>query len=150
MKKNPEEKRKFERFKTETKVFFQVVFDVKTRIDFQVMDKETGKFLSRRYSALSKNVSVEGLSFCCGHKLNIGDLLLLEVEVQGYKNLIRMEGQVKWSLANSDDPNKFDTGVKLLTVDGKAVPKTFYRDENNEVVWSAVLESILGNFKVKK
>ena len=150
MKKNPKEKRKFERFKTGAKVFFQVVFDMKTRIDFQVMDKETGKFLSRRYSALSKNVSVEGLSFCCGHKLNVGDLLLLEVEVQGYKNLIRMEGQVKWSLANSDDPNKFDTGVKLLIVDGKAVPKTFYRDKNNEVVWSAVLESILGNFKAKK
>ena len=150
MNENSREKRKFERFETETKVFFQVAFDVKTRIDFQVMDKETGKFLSRRYSALSKNVSVEGLSFCCGHKLNTGDLLLLEVEVQGDKNSIRMEGQVKWSSAKSDDPNKFDTGVKLLIVDGKAVPKTFYRDENNAVVWSAVLESILGNFKAKK
>ncbi len=150
MKKNSEEKRKFERFKTESKVFFQIAFDVKTRIDFQLVDKETGKPLSRKYSALSKNVSAEGLCFCCGHKLNTGDLLLLEVEVPGQKNLVRMEGVVKWSLGNSDDPNKFDSGVQLLTVNGKAVSKTFYHDENNEVVWSAVLESVLGNFKGKK
>ena len=149
MKKHPHEKRKFQRFETEKKVFFQIAFDVKTRVDFQIMDKETGKLLSRRYSALSKDVSADGLSFCCGHKLNAGDLLSAEVEgVQGQKKIIRMEGAVKWSLASADDPSKFNTGLHLLSVEGKAVQKTFHLDENNEVLWSAVLESILGNFKV--
>ena len=149
MKKHPHEKRKSQRFQTEKKVFFQIAFDVKTRVDFQIMDKETGKFLSRRYSALSNDVSADGLSFCCGHKLNSGDWLLLEVEVdQGQKKVIRMEGEVKWSSASTDDPSKFNTGLHLLNVEGKAVQKTFHLDENNEVVWSAVLESILGNFKV--
>ena len=148
MKKDIQNKRKSQRFETEKKVFFQVAFDVKTRVDFQIMDKETGKLLSRRYSALSKDVSADGLSFCCGHKLNAGDLLSAEVEgVQGQKKIIRMEGEVKWSSVSADDPSKFNTGLHLLSIEGKAVQKTFHLDENNEVVWSAVLESILGNFK---
>ena len=145
---DPKEKREFERFSTETKIFFQVVaFDVKTRIDFQMIDKETGKPLSRKYSALSKNVSVKGLCFSCGQKLNKGDLLFLEVEVATQKNPIPMEGEVKWSAPDPSNSNKFDTGISLSTVNGKDVSKTFQSDENNEVVWSAVLESILGSFK---
>lgn len=141
------EKRKFDRYSTDAKVFFQVVFDLKTKVDFQLLDKETRKARSRRYSALSKNVSIEGLCFCCGQKLNVGDLLLLEVEIPGKKSFVPMQGEVCWSTADHEESSKFNTGVHLITVKDQAVDTTFQYNEQDQVVWSGVLEAIIGNFK---
>ena len=144
------EKRRFERFNTGKEVFFQVAYDIKTKVSFQLVDKEAGKTLSRKYIALSKNVNVEGMCFTCTRELSPGDILVLEVNSMSSKRPVYMKGEVKWSSKNAEeqeDGNKFSTGVMLLDVEGKPVPDTFHKDENGDVVWSGVLEAILGSFQ---
>ena len=147
--KNPE-KRKFERFNTGKEVFFQITYDVKTKVAFQVMDKEAGKALSRKYLALSKNVNAEGMCFTCTRKLDPGDILLLEVNSMSSKEPIHMKGEVKWSEKNyldQEEYNKYSTGVRMISVEDKPIAETYQCNENNEIVWSGVLEAVLGNFQ---
>ena len=68
----------------------------------------------------------------------------------GAKEPVAMEGGVVWSRATSFEPqdeNKFDTGVKLFSVQGKGVEGSVFFDGANKVYWSLVLESIFGSFK---
>jgi hypothetical protein len=144
------ERRKYERYDTEAKVYFRIVYEIKTRVKFQIVDKEERGGLSKKYPAVSKNISVEGLCFCSHKQLEKGDILYLEVYLPHRKQPICMEGKVRWSQpAASKHPEgaEFDTGVKLISVEGKSVMASIYYDEANHVVWSAVLESIFGNFR---
>lgn len=146
----PEERRRYARYATELEVRYSFVYDIKTLVKFQIKDRQTGQALSRKYSALSKDVSIEGLCFTSGKRLEKGDLLHLEVYVPGAKEPVAMEGSVAWSQAASLEPqdeNKFDTGVQLFSVQGKGVPGSVFFDEANKVYWSVVLESIFGSFK---
>ena len=59
----PPEKRKYERYDTELKLYFDRGFVVETKVKYQLLDKQNDKPISRKYAALSKNVSAEGLSF---------------------------------------------------------------------------------------
>ena len=145
-----EERRRYQRYDTQLEVRYSFVYDVKTLVKFQVKDRQSGQVLSRKYSALSKNVSVEGLRFTSGKRLDKGDLLHLEVYVPGAQEPVPMEGEVVWSKAGFFEPqeeNKFDTGVKLLSVRGKNVEGSVFFDEANGLHWSLVLESIFGSFK---
>lgn len=149
------ERRKYERYGTEAKVYFSVTYDLKTRVEFQLIHKKEGKkILSKRYPAISKNVSVEAICFSSERKLEKGDNLYLEVYLPNHKEPIHMEGQVRWSHATSieqKEENKFDTGVKLITVNEKSVLGSVSYDEANKIVWSIVLDSVFGNFsKVMK
>ncbi|MDD5005078.1 MAG: PilZ domain-containing protein [Candidatus Omnitrophica bacterium] len=145
------ERRKYERYDTEAKIYFRVVYDIKTKIEFQVIDKSgKGELFSEKYPAISRNVGVEGISFISDQQLNKGDFLYLEVYLPDDKKPIHMEGQVRWSQQASlkaKKKNKFDTGVKLITVEGQSVLGSVYYDEANKVVWSVVLDSVFGNFR---
>ncbi len=148
----PSERRQHERLSTEVDVFFQLFFDVKAQVQFQVIDKEMNRPLSRKYLALSRNISLEGLCFSCLKQLTAGELLLLEISGPQHASPVKLKGEVRWSrkmTAPEFDDNKFDTGVKILTVNDRPVAETFVRDENNQVVWSAVLESVMGSYKKK-
>ena len=63
------ERRKYERYATEAKIFFRVSYDLKTKVKFQVLDKQKRKYESKKYAALSKNVSAEALCFVGEHGL---------------------------------------------------------------------------------
>ena len=148
MDKPKEERRKYERFDTEVKIYFHVDYDIETTVKFQVVDKKKAKASSPKYSALSKNVSAEGLCFTSEKELREYDILLLEVYLPDEKNPILMEGEVRWSQPiSSNETNKFNAGVKLITVNGRSVAESIYYDKANHVIWSIVLESILGSFK---
>jgi len=145
-----EERRRYKRYETQLEVRYSFVYDIKTLVKFQVKDKQTGQLLSRKYSALSKDVSVEGLCFTSGKLLEKADLLHLEVYVPGAQKPVAMEGGVIWSKPASWEPqdeNKFDTGVRLFSVQEKGVPDSVFFDGANKVYWSVVLESIFGSFK---
>jgi hypothetical protein len=143
------ERRKYERYGTEAKVYFRVVYEIETKVEFRIVDGRLGEGVSQKYPAISKNVSVEGLCFTSQKQLEKGDMLYLEVYLPHLKKPICMEGRVRWSqpLPGQKEKGVFDTGVKLIKVEGKSVMASIYYDEPNRVIWSVVLDSIFGNFR---
>lgn len=144
-----EEKRKYERYDTQLKVYFDFAYDLKTKVKFKVLDKKK-ETPSRKYSGLSRNVSAEGLCFACRRKLRKGDFLDLEIYLPGAAVPVRMKGEVRWSQCVSDEQTKekvYQTGVLLRTVEDKPVAGTIHYDKEYHVHWSIVLESVLGSFK---
>ncbi|MDD5291675.1 MAG: PilZ domain-containing protein [Candidatus Omnitrophica bacterium] len=141
------ERRRYERYPSEVKVYFSVVYDVRAKVKFRVVDKNNEcQVLSERLPAISKDVSAEGMRITCRKELKKGDLLDLEVHAPGRSDPLNMEGEVRWSqpLSGSD---RFDIGVKLSTINGKIVTVSVYHDGANEIVWSSILESVFGDFK---
>ena len=148
MKKNNDQ-RQHPRYETKVKVYFEIDYDLETSVKFQMVNPQEGT-LSRQYTGVSKNVSVEGLCFTSKIKLNKGEKLKVEVYLPTSKEPIRMEGEVRWSkpLSPDKESNKeFDTGVRVISVEGKPVVDTIHFDANYQVYWSDLLESILGKFK---
>lgn len=148
--KTREEKRRYERYNTELKVYFDFAYDIKTKVKFKILDKKKEMISSRKYSGLSRNVSAEGLCFACRRKLRKGDFLDLEVYLPGAAAPVRMRGEVRWSQCISDEATRekvYQTGVLLKTVEDKPVEGTIHYDKEYRVHWSIVLESVLGSFK---
>ena len=143
------ERRKYKRFDTEAKIYFRVTYDIKTIVKFRVVDQDKKRLSSKKYFAISKNVSAEGLCFTSDKKLEKGNILQLEIYLPRQKKPIPMTGEVRWSQSTVDSKKKtkFDTGVKLMAIGGEPVSKSIYYDEANHVIWSAVLESIFGSFR---
>ena len=147
--KKDNEKRQHPRYETKVKVYFEIDYDLETNVKFQMIGPDEG-VSSRQYSGVSKNVSVEGMCFSSDIKLNKGEKLKVEVYLPASKEPIHMEGEVRWSKSNSSDKGSkkaFDTGLRLVSVEGKRVVDTIHYDEKYQVYWSEVLESILGKFK---
>ncbi|HLF17783.1 MAG TPA: PilZ domain-containing protein [Candidatus Omnitrophota bacterium] len=141
------DKRKNKRYDTSVKVYFHYPYDINTKVDYQLIDKKHEKVLSPKYTGISKNVSVEGLCFHSEQHLHGGDNLLIELHLPGDRGPVLMEGLVRWCEETLNNPG-YDTGVKLLTVDGKSVAETVHYDNAYHVEWSAVLESVLGKFRL--
>lgn len=140
------ERRKYERFDTEMKVCFRVSYDFKTRVKFKLLETKRCVHDSKRHSGYSKNISVEGICFISRTKLNKGDILMLDVFVPKSEKSIPMKGQVCWCHMISGK-STYATGVKILSVNEKVVSRSIHVDKKYKVVWSAVLESLFGDFK---
>jgi len=141
------ERRKYERYPSEAKVYFSVVYDVRTKVKFRVMDKNSERqVFGEKIPAISKDVSAEGMRITCSRELKKGDLLYLEVHKPGISDPINMEGEVRWSQSLSDS-GRFDIGIRLSTINGRMVTVSVYHDGVNEIVWSSILESVFGDFK---
>ena len=145
------ERRRYDRYDTEVKIYFQVNYDIQTKVKYQIIDKAKEETGSQKYSALSKNVSAQGICFTSDRRLTKGDLLHLEIYLPKGKEPIHMEGEVRWSVPATEKTHqseKFDTGVQLITVNGQSVDQTIYFDKSHQIIWSIVLESTLGNFRL--
>lgn len=138
------ERRKYLRYDTDMKVYFRVKYDIKTRVKFKVLEETD----SHKYSGLCKNVSVEGMCFVAKKKLVPGEHLMLEVYEPIVKGPVNMEGEVRWCRKLPEDRGRdlYHTGVKILEVNGRPVPSTIHLDKKYKVAWSAVLDSLFGNF----
>lgn len=146
----PSDQRKFRRYSTEVEGLFQVAYPLVTNLNFQIVDQESGEFHSSKYSAVSKNVGVEGMCLTTTLRLNQGEHIYLEVFPKGKKDPIPMEGQVRWArqcLLASGKERQFDTGIKIISVKGQPVSETFEKDKADQVIWSGVLRMIFGEFK---
>ena len=143
------EQRKYERYDTEVQVYFYVTYDIRTKVKFQVIKKEAKK-TSPKYLAVTKNVSAEGMCLTTDRKLLKGDRLYLEVYLPGSSEAVPMEGEVRWCKHGRTKGKKarYDIGVQLEKVSGESVQRSIYHDSEYHVVWSIVLESILGNFRI--
>ena len=145
------EKRLYDRYETDVKIDFYVNFDIRTKIDFRVKDpQQQGKLSPQKYSAISNNISAEGLSFNSEKLLEKGDSLVLDVFIPSANQPISMEGMVRWCRKLPSTPERiqmFESGIKLVNVNGNSVEKSIFEDPSTHIVWSAVLESVFGNFK---
>ena len=141
------EQRKHSRYDTEVKIYFHVPYDIKTKVKFKLVDGK--KTSHKKYLALSKNVSAQGICFTSQKELRAGELLDLEVYPPGSPTPIAMRGEVRWSHPglSSCEGKKYDTGALLTAIGDKPIEGTIYFDKENQVVWSAVLEALFGNFK---
>lgn len=142
-----QERRRYSRYDTEMKIYYQVAYDIKTKIKFKVVNSEKNKISLRKYSGLSKNISVEGLCFVTKKKLNKGDMILLEVYVPNVLTPVRMEGQVQWTKKQPESKGIYDTGVKLISVDGKLISQSIHFDKKYNIFWDAVLDAVFGSFR---
>ncbi|MDP2654371.1 MAG: PilZ domain-containing protein [Candidatus Omnitrophota bacterium] len=145
-----DDRRRFERYETDLKIDFYVNFDIRTRIDYRIKASGKEQPSSAKYGALSKNISVEGLCFTCSSALQKEDVLLLEVFLPSATEPIAMEGVVKWvrpAPVAAGAAAEFETGVKVLTVNGEDVEGSVHLDKVHKVIWSIVLESVFGDFK---
>lgn len=146
----PSDQRKFKRYATEVEGLFLASYPLVTGIKFQIIDQESGEFHTSKYSAISKNVGVEGLCFTTSFRLNQGEHIHLEVFVNENKDPVPMEGQVRWSrqcLSTSGKDRQFDTGIKIISVKGQPVSETFEKNKADQVIWSGVLRMIFGESK---
>jgi len=144
-----EERRKYPRYDAELQVYFRVTYDIKTRVEFEVLESSHKDELRHKYSGLCKNVSAEGLSFSSNKKLTEGDILLLEVYEPAVRTPVKMEGQVRWSKnipGKNGGKKVFRTGLKLISVNGRSVGDSIYFDKKYKIVWSAVLDALFGTF----
>ncbi len=141
------DRRRYPRYTIKAKVYFEVVYEIKTKVRYQILNRDD-KSAYRKYLATGKNISAQGIAFTSFKKLNVGDRLFLEVYPPGSSTPILMEGEVCWSESiTKKQEQSFDTGVRLLSVEGKAVDESIYFDEENQVKWSIVLEKVIGTFR---
>ncbi len=144
------EKREHKRHSARVDINFQFAYDVKAKLKFQRSEGDVDNDDLTPHSAVSQNVSSDGLCFISDQKLEKGAPLHLEVFVPTSKKIVNMEGEVRWSEKEGSEASvkkRFNTGVHLRSVEGQLVQETVYYDEVYKIVWSAVLESILGTFR---
>lgn len=148
--KKSNERRRHQRYDSEVEVYFRVNYDLKTKVAFWILNQWKNLSFDVKYTAISKNVSAEGICFYSQHKLNKNDQLFLEVYIPKKEKPIPMIGEVRWCQPFSKEDkeeHRFYTGIKLLKVYDKIVAPTIYFDQTYQVIWSIVLESIFGSFR---
>ena len=142
------DRRRYARYETDLRIQYFVTFDIKTQIRFKVKNKSKRGFPSTKYSAISRNISAEGLSFQSKKKLQRGDILSLEVYVPSAQQPISMIGEVRWSCLKKDTKTRvYDTGILLTQVEGQNVETSIIIDPVHHLAWSIVLETVFGEFK---
>jgi len=152
--KSRDEKRKYERYDSGLKIYFDFCYDVETKVKYQLVDRYKGKLLPQKYSAIGHNVSAQGLSFTSRKKLKKNDSLSLEIYLPTAQKPVHMQGQVRWSrkapstITKTESKDIYLSGIQLTSVDEKSVTKSIYFDEDYQVTWSIVLESVFGNFRI--
>lgn len=146
---NGHERRKTMRYDTGLEIQFRVNFDLKTRILFKITRLDGAVKETETYSAVGRNINVEGLCFHSPQRLGKGDHLRMDVFLPSSKESIPMEGRVLWCRPYEAIAGQFESGVKILKVKGEEVEKTIALDPVYKTSWSIVLESVLGGFKEK-
>lgn len=151
-------KRKYKRYNTEAKIYFDFSYDLETKVEFELIEDKKKEKSRKKHLAVSRNISAEGLCFVSHKFVKEEDLLYMEVYLPNVVEPIHMNGKVKWCDAVSgssmhvldDKKNKqmYHIGVILSFVEGDSVSDSIHFDEEYGVNWSVVLESIFGSYKM--
>lgn len=138
-------KRQHDRYSTDVKIHFYIPYDLKTKVDFQIEDGQGGLTSSKRYQGSTINISAGGLCFESNVELDASTPLYIELSLPTDEKIIPMEGRVCWS-KEIEDGHNYQSGVQLTKICGKKVDESIYFDEKYNVIWSEVLEDVLGSF----
>lgn len=145
---DPQDKRLHERFDTTVQVHFTLPYDFRTEVDF-TLEGERSLHPLPKHIGFSRNISVKGLCFESDQKIEPGQSLWLELHLPHDQNVIYMQAESRWSDLISPpeaDRKTFLTGAEVKVVDGEQVDATVYFDEKYHVMWSQLLERVLGGF----
>lgn len=152
------DKRKYKRYNTEAKIYFDFAYDLETKVEFELLEEGKEPGSKKKHLAVSRNISAEGLCFVSHKSVQEGDLLYMEVYLPSMTEPIQMRGKAKWcdavseasTYALDDKKNKqmYQIGVIVSSVDGKSVGDSIHFDEDYGVNWSVVLESVFGSYKM--
>lgn len=145
MQKKNNEIRRHERYDTDVKVHFYVPYELRTKINFQFKKFQTDESLNKRFTGITKNISAGGICFVSDLKLQPEDYILIDIYLPGIEKPIPSEGEVRWCKSN-EEGLQFYTGVQLIKVFDKPVEESIYFDQDHQVIWSNVLEQVLGSF----
>jgi hypothetical protein len=141
------EKRKFRRFFPLIGIPVDFEYNFEANIEISQTSKRPEGRLS--YHATTRNISAEGICFYSSRRLKKGDRLDLKFFIPGINIPVYMQGRVCWSksaLKAAGSPD-YDTGIHLTLIEGHSVRNSVYFDDEYNLYWSDVLESILGKFK---
>ncbi|MEI8013050.1 MAG: PilZ domain-containing protein [Candidatus Omnitrophota bacterium] len=141
-------KRRNSRYVTNAKVEFRIEYDFRAEVSFKI-DEEILDGREQRYSGYSRDISVQGLSFETAKALEPGDILWIDLHLPNSQEVFSMHGEVCWCRPSGlfpEDKCRFQAGVEILRVNGVEVAKTIYFDKTYNVIWSELLEKVLGTF----
>ena len=139
-----EDRRKYKRYGNKVSIAFSVEEKAPANIQFRLVERKGASVSSQRFPAITRDVSAAGVGFTAKQKLQKGDILHLELTVEG-KNPAHMVGEVKWCQPSVyGDPKAFDVGIELSSVNSKSVSGSVRFDEARQVIWSDVLEAFFG------
>jgi hypothetical protein len=141
------EQRQAERYDKSLDVTIDFHYRATTEMQYQIRDEDPH---SAKYPAVSKNICATGLCLTSHQQLKKGQHLHLEVFLPSGRAPIHMDGEVCWcSLSSSKGAkNLFDAGVRVEKVEGQSVEPTVHLDAEHQILWSNVLESIFGTFRI--
>lgn len=134
--------RRYPRYDTEVKVHFYVPYELNVKVDFEVAEEGAQK---SRYSGVTKNISAGGLMFTSEKRLEKGGNLQMELYLPNAEKPIALSGDVRWSRPLPTGLH-FSTGVQITKVEGQTIENGIYYDQEHQVIWSPLLETVLGNF----
>lgn len=143
-----EDQRKLPRYSTDVKVSFALPYEIRAEVDFGVAQAEKERHV-QKYVGFSRNISAQGLCFESNVDVKPGTLLWMELHLPDIAQIIYMQGEARWSQLLSvtpEAPRTFLTGVQIKVVDGVEVEQTVYFDQKYHVMWSELLERVLGGF----
>jgi len=145
-------RRRYQRYESDVRIQYHFAYDVETKVKYHVIKGQNQDDLkSQTYSAVSKNISANGICFVCDQRLEQGKGIHLEVFLPRMRKPVCMEGTIRWSQVidgGRKDSPKYETGVHLDIIEGKMVDDSIHMDEQYQLEWSEVLESILGKYRV--
>jgi len=151
-------KRKYKRYNTEARIYFEFSYDLETKVEFELIKNGKKERSKRKYLAVSRNISAEGLCFVSHKAVKGGDSLYMEVYLPSVVEPIHMRGEVKWCdavpgfstyvLDNKKNKQMYHIGVILSSVGGDPVNESIHFDKEYGVNWSVVLESVFGSYKM--
>ncbi len=140
--------RKLPRYVTDVKVNFVLPFEIRAEVDFG-MEQGGKEGHVHKYVGFSRNISAQGLCFESNVEVPPGTALWLELHLPDTEKIIYMHGEVRWTqlvTVTPQTPKAFLTGVQIRIVDGIEVEQTVYFDQKYHVMWSELLEHVLGGF----
>lgn len=154
MEEQNKERRQYKRYNTEVKVYFDFSYDLQTKVQYEVIDKK--KPFPGKYTAISRNISVEGICIVSEKELKKGNELRMELYLPSSNKPILMQGTVRWcspskppeEIKDKNEKLQYLAGVFLSTVNGEPVKDSIYYDEEYKIDWSGVLEAVFGNYKL--
>ena len=151
-------KRKYKRYNTEARIYFDFAYDLETKVKFELVEEKKKQKPKKKYLAVSRNISAEGLCFVSHKDVKERDKLYMEIYLPSAVEPIHMSGEVKWcdpvsessTYVLDDKTNKpmYHIGVVLSLVGGDPVSDSIHFDKEYGVNWSVVLESVFGSYKM--
>jgi len=147
---NSPERRRDVRIKTNVKVCYHVAFDIDAKVKYQVISNEEKLGNKKKYNAVTKNVSAEGVCFICDRQLEKGSVLSIELKEPNKKLSVSLQGKIRWChefIADSNKKNEFHVGVKVNLVNDASVYDSIVEYEDAKMRWSILLETIYGKYE---